>query len=192
MRIILLPALSLVFALALGYTVLRVRRWRNGPDPLDRNSGFGPRIGFTRLDGMQSLSILLENESNSYVWAEEIEIFLSDLVANDQTAEPAYRGIQKIRQMVRAGDMLPVSLCESIYKAAGAPQRKYSCILSSVLRYRIGEEQIEKNMENFRVQMNGLKASDIHREHKPVQPFHVQEKSPDKHRDVPSVAVKMK
>ena len=62
-----------------------------------------PRIGFTRLDGMASLSLLLANGSKGYVWAEEIEIFLSGLSAEEQTAEPAFHEIQKIRQMVSRG-----------------------------------------------------------------------------------------
>ena len=95
-----LGTISLVLAIALCYFGLR--RWRrgNGADSLDRSSSFRPRIGFTRLDGMESLSLLLPNETRTHVWAEEIEIFLTELVANDQTAEPTFRGTQKIRQMI--------------------------------------------------------------------------------------------
>src|ERR1700694_3599958 len=109
----------LVFAIALGYSVLRFWRRRNGPDPADRSRGFRPRIGFTRLDGMASLSLLLTNKSKKYVWAEEIEIFLSGLSADEQTDEPSCHEIQKIRQIVRPGDLLPISIAEVIYKAAG-------------------------------------------------------------------------
>jgi hypothetical protein len=186
--IIMRAAFLLVFVIALGYTVLRFWRRRNSPDPTDRSAGFRPRLGFTRLDGMASLSLLLANESKKYVWAEEIEIFLSGLIAEEQTAEPTCHEIQKIRQTVRSGDMLPISLCGVIYKAAGDPQRKYSCVLSSVLRYRIGEEQFEKNMENYRLLMIGLTASGVQRERKPVQPFQTQEKS----QDAPAVAVRLK
>jgi hypothetical protein len=178
----------LVFTIVLGYTVQRIWRRRNVPDPMDRSDGFRPGIGFTRLDRMESLSLLLANGSKEYVWAEEVEIFLSSLSADQQTAEPTCREIQKIRQMVRSGDMLPISLSEVIYKAAGDPQRKYSCVLSSVLRYRIGEEHFEKKMENYRLRMLGLTASDIHRERKPVQPFQAQEKS----KDVPAITVNLK
>ncbi len=188
LMIILRATFLLVFAIALVYTVLHFWRRRNVPDPMDRSAGFRPRIGFTRLDGMESLSLLLANGSKEYVWAEEIEIFLSGLSADQQTAEPTCREIQKIRQMVRSGDMLPISLSEVIYKAAGDPQRKYSCVLSSVLRYRIGEEPFEKKMENYRLRMMGLTASDIHRERKPVQPFQAQKKT----QDVSAMVVKLK
>jgi hypothetical protein len=178
----------LVFTIALGYAALRIWRARNVPDPTDKSGGFRTRIGFTRLDGMASLSLLLANGSKTHVWAEEIEIFLSGLSADEQTAEPSYSGIQKIRQMVGPRDTLPISLAEVIYKAAGDPQRKYSCVLSSILRYRIGEERLEKKMENYRIQMIGLTAAGVHRERKPVHPFQTQDKS----QDVPAVAAKLK
>ena len=180
--------LLLVFAAAFGYTVLRFWRRRNAADPTDRSAGFRPSIGFTRLDGMASLSLLLANGSKRNVWAEEIEIFLSGLNAEEQTAKPSFHEIQTIRQMVTAGDTSPISLSEVIYKAAGDPQRNYSCVLSSVLRYRIGEERFEKKMENYRLQMLGLTASGIQRERKPVPPFQPLEKS----QDVPAVAAGLK
>jgi hypothetical protein len=187
LMIIMRAAFFLVLAIALGYGVVRAWRRKRDGVTIDKNSRFRPKIGFTRLDGMVSLSILLENESTENVWAEEIEIFLSSLRAEEQATEPSLHGIQKIRQMVRSGDLLPISLCEVIYKAAGNPQRKYTCVISSVLRYRIGEEWLKKNMENYRLRMAGLTISSIHRERKPVSPFQIQEES----RDVPSMSVKL-
>lgn len=166
---------SIIFVIALGYGLWRFWRARTSAAPKDRNAGFRPHIGFTQLDGMQSLALLLENESPNNVWAEEIEIFLSDLHAEEQTAEPTLRRVQKIRQGVPPDDVLPISLCEAIYKAAGDPQRRYSCVLSSILRYRIGEQQFEKKMETYRVEMLGLTFSSMRRERKPVPPLpHIQ------------------
>jgi hypothetical protein len=178
----------LVFVVVAGYSALRIWRLRDGPDSMDRSEGFRPRIGFTRLDGMASLSVLLANGSRNYVWVEEIEIFLSSLIAEVQTADASCHEIQKIRQMIPPSDTLPMSLSEVIYKAAGDPQRKYSCVLSSVLRYRIDETQYEKKMENYRVHMLGLTASSIHRERKPIPPFQPQKKS----HDVPELQAKHK
>jgi hypothetical protein len=186
--IIMRATFLLIFAIALGYAALRTWRRRNGSDPTDRSAGFRPRLGFTRLDGMASLSLLLANESKKYVWAEEIEIFLSGLSAEEQTAEPSFHEIQTIHQMVQSGDTVPISLCGVIYKAAGDPQRNYSCVLSSVLRYRIGEERFEKKMETYKLRMLGLTASSIHREREPVQPIQMEVKSPD----VPALAAKLK
>lgn len=167
----------LTFAIALAYAALRIwRRW-NSAGSIDRGAGFRPRLDLNRLDGMASVMLLLPNGSKTNVLVEEIEIFLTDLIANEQTAEPACRGIQKVRQVILRGDTLPISLAEAIYKAAGDPQREYSCVLSSKLRYRIGEEQFEKNLENYRVRMIGLTASGIDRERKPVQPFQTKEES---------------
>jgi hypothetical protein len=185
---ILLATFLLVFVIALGYIVLLNWRERNVADPAGKSRGFQPRLGFTRLDGMASLSLLLANRSGTQVWAEEIEIFLSGLRADEQTAEPACRGIQKIRQMVSPHDTVPISLAEVIYKAAGDPQRKYSCVLSSVLRYQIGEDRLERKMENYRIQMIGLTAAGIHRERKPIDPFPHQEES----QDIAAVATRLK
>jgi hypothetical protein len=163
---------GVIFLIVLGiaaYVAVRVWQQRAAIDPADKSSGFRPRIGFTRLDGMESLSLLLDNRSREFVWAEEIEVFLTDLTADQQTAAPTCQGIQKIRQMVRGGDMLPISLAQVIYNAAGDPQRKYTCVLSSILHYRIGDQWFEKNMGNYRIRMTGLKASRMDRERKPVQ-----------------------
>jgi hypothetical protein len=169
-------AFILSIAVALGYLALRFWRWRNGQDSTGKGKGFRPRIGFTRLDGMASLSLLLANGSGDDIWVEEIEIYLSDLVANDQTVEPTFHEIQKIRQVVGPRDTLPISLAHVIYKAAGNPQRRYSYIFSSLLRYRIGEEWSERVMENYRIRMAGLIAIGINRERKPVPPIPAQKK----------------
>ncbi|HEX3766790.1 MAG TPA: hypothetical protein VHT72_00360 [Puia sp.] len=168
--------LAIVVVFALGFTALQNWRQKKSSVQNDKHHGFCPRIGFSRLDGMESLSLLLENGLHTHVWAEEIEIFLTELVANNQTADPTLRGTKKIRQMVRHGDTLPISLAEVIYKAAGEPQRKYSSVLFSKLRYRVGEEWFEKELEACRIQMLGLTLSDVRRERNPAQKLPIQEK----------------
>jgi len=162
-------AVSVAILSALAYTTLRARRQKKQSAATDIHYGFRPCIGFTRLDGMASLSLLLENHSKNPIWAEEIEIFLADLVADNQTAEPALRGIQKIRQTVAPRDTLPISLAEVIYRAAGEPQRRHSSILTCVLRYRVGETSFEKELGAYKIQMMGLTVSDARRERKSSQ-----------------------
>jgi hypothetical protein len=181
--------LLVVVAFASTYALAELRRRKGGGGAPDELMGFRPRIGFTRLDGMVSLSLLLDNESSEHVWAEEIEIYLSDLRAEQQASEAPCHGTRKIRQMVRSDDMLPISLCETIYLAAGSPQRKYSCALSSVLRYRIGEKSFEKQLDNYRIRMAGLTASGIHRERRPVPSIPARDESRD---TVPAMAGKLK
>ena len=161
---IIFSILSLAILTALAYGTLRVWRKKKLAVGTNIHNGFRPGIGFTRLDGMASLSLLLENHFRKHIWAEEIEISLADLVADNQTAEPTLRGIQKIRQMVAPGDTLPISLVEVIYKAAGEPQRKHSSLLKPVLRYRVGEAWFEKQLEVCRIQMMGLTAVKVRRE----------------------------
>ena len=177
------------FAIAFGYAALMFWRRRNVPVSKDGSEGFRPKIGFTRLDGMASLSLLLSNGSDANIWVEEIEIFLSGLAANEQTAEPSCHEILKVRQMVLPKDVLPISLVGVIYKAAGDPQRDYSCVLSSMLRFRIGEKSFEKPLQNYRIRMIGLTASGVSKERKPVPPFKIQppDKS-DKGKDVAAPA----
>jgi hypothetical protein len=168
--------LSIVIVFASGYLAVRIWRQKKHAVLNDKHHGFRPRIGFSRLDGMESLSLVLENGFQRHVWAEEIEIFLADLEANNQTADPTLRGIQKIRQMVAPGDTLPISLAQVIYKAAGEPQRKHSSVLFSLLRYRVGEQSFEKELEACRIQMLGLTVLDVRRERKPVQKMPIPEK----------------
>ncbi len=135
---------------------------------------------------MESLSLLLENGSEEYVWAEEIEIFLSGLRRGTADCEPSLRGIRKIRQMVRAGDTLPISLCEVIYKAAGNPQRTIPACCPPFCDIASVNEWIEKRMENYRLRMMGLTASGVRRERKPVHPSTAR-----KPRDVPGVVTEL-
>ena len=181
-------SLLFVFAIPLLYAAVRIWRQGIGADLASKGKGFWPRIGFTRLDGMESLSLLLANGSQDVVWAEEIEIFLSGLSAEEQTSEASCHEIQKIRQAVCGDDTVSISLAGSIYKAAGSPQREYSCVLSPALRYRIGEEWFEKKMENYRIGMIGLTSSSIHVETRPVPRFPIQNES----QNAPAMALKLK
>jgi len=138
---------------------------------------------------MASVSLLLANGSDEQVWVEEIEIHLSSLVAIEQAVEPTFHEIKKIRQIVPPGEMVPVSLAQAIYKAAGNPQRRYTCVLSSLLSYKIDEKWSEKNMLNYRIQMAGLTADSIDRERKPIPPFPAKNRPPQ---DVPAVTSKLK
>jgi hypothetical protein len=164
---------------ALLYFALRI--WRHGRNQETNNSGidFHPSIGFTRLDGCASLALLMLNKSDSNVWGEEIEIVLTDLLATDQTCEASHHETQKIRQTVQPHDMLPISLVETIYTPAGKPQRKYSCVMSAIIRYRAGEEWFEKPLQPHRLRMAGLRVVSNHREQWTKSGFKTQEKFQD-------------
>lgn len=147
---------AVLFVGILAYIALQIRRRKS--DRRETNSGvnFQPTIGFSRLDGWASIALLLVNKSHSAVWAEEIEISLTELNAVDQTCEASCHEIQKIHQTVGQHDVLPISLVETIYNAAGKPQRKYSCLLSSIVRYSVGKDWFEKAMPRHRLKMAGL------------------------------------
>ena len=128
---------------------------------------------------MATPALLLTNNSGEPVWIEEIEIFLADLRAHEQVAEPSCNGTLKIRQSVPARDLLPISLATCIYRAAGEPQRHYSCVLSSIVRYRIREEWFGKELDVYRISMIGLTAAKVRRERNFVPPSTSRDKSPD-------------
>jgi hypothetical protein len=128
---------------------------------------------------MATPALLLTNDSSAFVWVEEIEIFLADLKAQEQVTEPSCSGTLKIRQAIPAHDLLPISLAACMYKAAGEPQRHYSCVLSSTVRYRIDEEWFEKELEVYRIRMIGLMAASVRRERNFVPPSPSRDKSPD-------------
>ena len=153
------------------YFVLRMRRGEKIGRSVDKGVDFHPTIGFTRLDGGRSVAVLLDNRSDARVWIEEIEIVLTDLIANQQTSDASCHETHKIHQTVRGQDMLPVSLVETIYRAAGKPQRKYSCVLSSIVRYRVEERWYEEAMKAYRLSMVGLTVAGIRRESKTVYRF---------------------
>jgi len=171
--------LALLFIAAPAYFALRTLFRLRNRGTNDTGIDFRPSIGFTRLDGWVSLALLLENKSEINVWAEEIEIALTDLIADDQTSEASCHGIHKIRQTIQPQDMLPISLVETIYEAAGNPQRKYSCVMSAIVRYRAGENWFEKPMQPYRLNMAGLTVVNNRPERWTKSEFKPQEKSRD-------------
>src|SRR5258708_2128852 len=106
-----IPAVILVLLTAtLVYGALRIWRGRARAEKLHAGVDFRPRIGFSRLDGFNSVAVLLTNKSPARVWTEEIEIVLTDLDANQQSSQASCHEIHKIRQTVGPDDMLPISL----------------------------------------------------------------------------------
>jgi hypothetical protein len=168
-----------MFAVLFTYFGFRIWRLRKNYRPNDTGSDFHPRIGFTRLDGGASLALLLDNHSEGKVWVEEIEIVLTGLVADEQTSHASCHEIQKIRQMVGPQDMLPISLVETIYRAAGHPQRKYSCLMSSMVRYQADGKRFEEPMLPCSLKMAGLTVVSERMERWAVSQFKPDEKSDD-------------
>jgi hypothetical protein len=151
---------------SLAYVILRIRRGRLSTETLPDGVNFRPSIGFAWQDGFKSVALLLANKSGIPVWAEEVEIALTNLIADQQTSEAPCHEVHKILQFVSPRDLLPISLVETIYAAAGKPQRNYSCILSSVVRYRVGEKRFQKAMPSYKMKMRGLTVSSIRHERK--------------------------
>jgi hypothetical protein len=169
---------GLLLAEVLFYFALRI--WRATRKRASHSGAeFHPTIGFARQDAFKSIAVLLFNKSDDSVWTEEIEIVLTELVADQQATTATCHEVHKIRQAVPARDMLPISLVETIYNAAGRPQLRYSCVMSSVVRYRVGEERFEEPMKIYRLKMAGLTVSGARQDRKGGHKFKPQGKPQD-------------
>jgi hypothetical protein len=164
-RLITIAVVCLFLIGLLAYVGLRIWRRNKLTGATVRYVNFQPHIGFTRQDGWVSLALMLFNRSGIKVWAEEVKVGLTDLRANDQTDVASRHAIHPIRQTVGPGDMLPISLVEAIYEAAGKPQRRYSCFLSVIVRYRAGDQWFEKTLKLQKIKMAGFKVHSV----KPVR-----------------------
>ena len=170
----------LLFAGALLYSGVRIWRGKKRAGRRGHDVDFRPSVGFSWQDGFRSAALLLANKSDTPVWTEEVEIALTDLRANEQASEASCRETLKIRQTVIPQDMLPISLVETVYLAAGKPQREYSCKMSSVVRFRVGEKWYEEIMPVYKLEMIGLTVADIRPDRGPSFDF----KSPYKPGDM--------
>lgn len=169
-RILLMGAVT-VLVIALALLTLSLRRRKNRGLGKEAGAGFRPDIGFSGLDGMTSLSLLLTNKANTDIWVEDIEIFLGELDASFQAARPSYYGVQPIRESLGPGDQSSISLSALVYKAGGECQRWYSFVLSSVVRYRIGDQWLERRLSDYRVEMIGFITASLRRERKTMRPI---------------------
>lgn len=133
------------------------RPWRKtNPQPEGFQIDFSARLRLFREDDWAYLELLLVNHSNVTVWVEEATIVLSELEANWQTSIATGQTKHKILQNIGPNDTLGVSFVGSIYEAAGKPQGKYSCVVFTDVRYRVGDEWLNKTLDVYRVEMAAL------------------------------------
>lgn len=105
-----------------------------------------------------SLNLVMANRSRTEVWAEEVRVNLIDVDTAGERCTPA-QVVLKIRDFVAPSETLHISLINTVYNAAGRPQGVYSCIISAVLRYRIGgadEKEFDQPIPSYRASMIAL------------------------------------
>lgn len=137
---------------ALAY--FAVRRW----SPKSAAYDLEPELSITRKNGWALLDLVLQNHSDSPIWAEQATFALADLDADFQGAAASSEGTLMIRETVRPRGMLQISLLETVYSAAGKPQGEYSFLISGVIRYRVGDNWFEITLQTYRVRMIALSA----------------------------------
>src|SRR5271169_7249488 len=123
---------------------------------------FAPKLRITRENGWVYLQLQLENRSGWTVWVQEAAVVLIDLNADSQTMVSVGQARHEVLQNVGPNDTLCVSLARTIYDAAGRPQGTYSCLVSTIVRYRVFDEWCIANLETHRVEMAALKVRGLH------------------------------
>jgi hypothetical protein len=117
----------------------------------------GLTIALDKVAG--SLNLVIVNRSRIDIWAEEAKVALSDLETDGKAPTPATHTILTIRRYVTPSETLRVNLADTVYKAAGRPRAMYSCLVSTVIRYRTDEsdqQQFEQTLPSYRAKMISL------------------------------------
>jgi hypothetical protein len=147
-----LEAIGLCLVAVLG--CLAVRRWL----PQGAAYDLEPELSITRKNGWALLDLILQNHSDTPIWAEEATFAMADLDADFQGAAASSEGTLRIRETVRPGGALRISLIETVYNAAGKPQGEYSFLISGVIRYQANDTWFEITLQTYRVRMIALSA----------------------------------
>src|ERR1700733_2039600 len=93
--------------------------------PRDTTFDLEPELSITRKNGWALLDLVLQNRSKQPIWAEQATFALADLDADFQGTAASGEGALLIRQTLRPGSALRISLIEPVYTAAGKPQGEY-------------------------------------------------------------------
>ena len=144
--------------------LFRWRKTKSKPSPADSQTDFSALLRIFRQDGWVYLELLLINLSEVPVWVEHATIVLSELEANWQTSISTGQAKHPIRQNVGPDDTLRVSLAGAIYDAAGRPQGKYSSLVITTVRYRVGDKWFNQTLDVYRVEMGALTVFSLRRE----------------------------
>jgi len=137
---------------------IRLLPWRNKNkgDSKSAQIRFEPKLGMARDDGWVYLILFLVNRSSWPVWVEEASVVLTEVDAIWQTSLPTGCAKYQILQQVAPKDTLGVSLARTIYDAAGRPQERYSCFVSTSVRYRVFGEWCNAKLDTYRLEMAAL------------------------------------
>lgn len=141
---------------------LALRLWRT-LDFLSRGTpDFHPVVEITAETSWFLLSLALVNNSLKEVWAEECVIVLTEFDGTPSNGfEASCKGLLRIRELVNAGEIIRVGLCQTVYDAAGRPQDEYSFVIGGTLKYSIGNVWYSEPVPLRRVKMSGLNPIEV-------------------------------
>jgi len=140
-------------------TVFCIARARRSPG----QSGIRSSLELTPQDGWSLLNLAVVNHHDTKVWVERAVLTLTELNANMPSGPASGSGAVEIREFIRSGESLCVSLIEAVYNAAGKPQGAYSFLIRCTTRYRLGEEWLESESPVFKVEMVRLSGTRVRR-----------------------------
>jgi hypothetical protein len=144
--------------------LLALRFWRrhNAPNS-SREVCVKAELASTRTRGWTFFNLVLANHSRMRVAIVDVTLVMTDLVAKFQSGPPANQTTLKIRRMVKPGEVLPLSLIETFYAAAGKPQGGYSFVVAATIRYRAHGDLFEQALPLYRAKMFALSPNALQR-----------------------------
>jgi hypothetical protein len=116
-----------------------------------------PRLILTLEKEVGELNLVISNRSCRGIWAQEARVHLIDVKTNGETYTPSGATL-RICEFIGPSETLRISLIGTIYDIAERPQGVYSCLISTVMRFRPDEsdEEFEQTVAPYDAAMVAL------------------------------------
>jgi hypothetical protein len=120
-------------------------------------------LELTPQDGWRLLNLAVVNRYDAKVWVERVAFVLTNLDADMQSGPASSSGALDVREFVRSGEALRVSVIEAVYNAAGKPQGVYTFRFSAAVSYRLGDAWLDSETPAYQVEMVRLSSMRLRR-----------------------------
>ena len=112
------PLISAVLFLSALTAFCVLKLWHNRAMPQNDIGGFYPAVEIRKEGTWFVFNLALFNNSVNHVWAEECFVSLSDFDGKaSQGFEATRKGLLPIRMFAKAGEILRIGLCQTVYDA---------------------------------------------------------------------------
>lgn len=154
--------LIVIVVAILSIVWLALKVWRDNRG-LDSEVNLKADLHVSKDQGWTFFNLLLVNGCRMNVAVVDATFTISGLVAQFQASPAATETTFKIRRIVKPGAALGVDLVEHFYNAAGRPQRSYTFVVATTVRYRARGKVVEQALPLYRVKMFALSANRLWR-----------------------------